>query len=572
MSVRCQSNSHHCHKHNHHHHHRNCSCTGPTGQNGSDGPTGPTGYNGLDGQTGPYGNSTFSWKLDYGDVTFNNSSSITFNNSSGRVLSNESFNKNNNGLYFQFKSSDLGIPQGSGVLYAKFGLSQDGVSPSYYFQVQTLGTGSSYFINFIVPDIGVVASSGYYKDDIFSMYSDGSKIYAYKNGELMSGSQNPAPLQDTNPEYLYINLSKSLNVTFNEIFFYPTGAQGAQGPTGPKGISNIPDGTNYSDYLFWDGTGYAVGQESVHLGSSAGQFNQTATAIAIGFIAGSNDQGYNSIAIGQQAGQISQGDNAISIGRDAGIFNQKSNAIAIGQNAGSKSQSSKAIAIGYYSGSQFQNENAIAIGDMAGNFQQGQDAIAIGNNVGTNNQGERSVAIGYNAGKTNQGQNCIAIGNQAGNNNQPEGSIILNTDSLGLNATNQGFYVKPVRALSDVFLNPLGLNNDNEIIVNEGSLGINVNLNVNNNITVNNDVIANQKLICPNISGIITIANTGGIATSTIFNANVLPTSLIFLTQRTEKGNYTDYWVANVINGQFDIISNAISTGGEVTFNYLILN
>ncbi len=537
MSVRCQSNSHHCHKHNHHYHHRNCSCTGPTGQNGSDGPTGPTGYNGLDGQTGPYGNSTFSWKLDYGDVTFNNSSSITFNNSSGTVLSNESFNKNNNGLYFQFKSSDLGIPQGSGVLYAKFGLSQDGVSPSYYFQVQTLGTGSSYFINFIVPDIGVVASSGYYKDDIFSMYSDGSKIYAYKNGELMSGSQNPVPLQDTNPEYLYINLSKSLNVTFNEIFFYPTGALG---PTGPNGSTNIPDGTNYSDYLFWDGTGYAVGQESVHLGSSAGQFNQTATAIAIGFIAGSNNQGYNSIAIGQQAGQVNQSDYAISIGRDAGLNEQKSNSIAIGQNAGRTIQSS--------------------------------NAIAIGEKSGLNNQGINSIAIGQNAGSSNQGNYAIAIGTNSGNSNQPEGSIILNTDSLGLNATNQGFYVKPVRALSDVFLNPLGLNNDNEIIVNEGSLGINVNLNVNNNITVNNDVIANQKLICPNISGIITIANTGGIATSTIFNANVLPTSLIFLTQRTEKGNYTDYWVANVINGQFDIISNAISTGGEVTFNYLILN
>ncbi len=540
--LNCKKNCSCCHhqKHHHHHHHRNCSCTGPTGQNGSDGPTGPTGYNGSDGPTGPYGNSTFSWKLDYGDVTFNNSSSITFNNSSGRVLSNESFNKNNNGLYFQFKSSDLGIPQGSGVLYAKFGLSQDGVSPSYYFQVQTLGTGSSYFINFIVPDIGVVASSGYYKDDIFSMYSDGSKIYAYKNGELMPGSQNPAPLQDTNPEYLYINLSKSLNVTFNEIFFYPTGAQGAQGPTGPKGISNIPDGTNYSDYLFWDGTDYAVGKETVHLGSSAGEFNQKVTAIAIGFIAGSNNQGYNSIAIGQQAGQVNQSDYAISIGRDAGLNDQNSNAIAIGQNAGRSIQSS--------------------------------NAIAIGEKSGLNNQGINSIAIGENAGSSNQGNYAIAIGTNSGNSSQPEGSIILNTDSFGLNATNQGFYVKPVRALSDVFLNPLGLNNDNEIIVNEGSLGINVNLNVNNNITVNNDVIANQKLICPNISGIITIANTGGLATSTIFNANVIPTSLIFLTQRTEKGNYTDYWVANVSNGQFDIISYAISKGGELTFNYLILN
>ncbi len=514
--------------------------TGPTGSNGHTGQIGPTGENGSDGLIGPtgiYGNSTFSWKLDYGDVTFNNSSSITFNNSSGTVLSNESFNKNNNGLYFQFKASDLGIPQGSGVLYAKFGLSQDGIEPSYYFQVQTLGTGSSYFINFIVPNIGIVASSGYYSDDIFSIYSDGSKIYAYINGELMPGSQNPAPLQDINPEYLFINLSKSLNVTFNEIFFYPTGALG---PTGPKGISNIPDGTNYSDYLFWDGTRYAVGKESVHLGSSAGEFNQTVTAIAIGFIAGNNNQGYNSIAIGQQAGQVSQGDYAISIGRDAGFNEQKSNTIAIGQNAGRSIQSS--------------------------------NAIAIGINSGLNNQGINSIAIGENAGSSNQGNYAIAIGTNSGNSNQPEGSIILNTDSLGLNATNQGFYVKPVRALSDVFLNPLGINNDNEIIVNEGSLGINVNLNVNNNITVNNDVIANQKLICPNISGIITIANTGGLATSTIFNANVVPTSLIFLTQRTEKGNYTDYWIANVSNGQFDIISYAISTGGELTFNYLIIN
>ena len=38
-----------------------------------------------------------------------------------------------------------------------------------------------------------------------------------------------------------------------------------------------------------------------------------------------------------------------------------------------------------------------------------------------------------------------------------------------------------------IYLNPLSLNTDNEIIVNEGSLGINVNLNVNNDETLDNE-------------------------------------------------------------------------------------
>ena len=60
--------------------------------------------------------------------------------------------------------------------------------------------------------------------------------------------------------------------------------------------SSLPSGTNYGDYLYWDGSTYAVGDANVVLGGNAGATNQGSGSVAIGYSAGSNNQ---SIALPQ---------------------------------------------------------------------------------------------------------------------------------------------------------------------------------------------------------------------------------------------------------------------------------
>ena len=73
----------------------------------------------------------------------------------------------------------------------------------------------------------------------------------------------------------------------------------------------IPDGINYSDYLFWNGSDWQVDGNRIHLGTNAGQTNQSSNSIAIGVLAGNISQGTNAIAIGQYAGQTNQPANSI---------------------------------------------------------------------------------------------------------------------------------------------------------------------------------------------------------------------------------------------------------------------
>ena len=84
----------------------------------------------------------------------------------------------------------------------------------------------------------------------------------------------------------------------------------------------IPDGNNYSDYLFWNSniSDWQVDGNRVHLGTNAGQTSQSSNAIAIGVLAGNYSQGTNAIAIGQYAGQTSQPANSIILNASGSTF------------------------------------------------------------------------------------------------------------------------------------------------------------------------------------------------------------------------------------------------------------
>ena len=125
-----------------------------------------------------------------------------------------------------------------------------------------------------------------------------------------------------------------------------TGAMsGAITITATGGTGSLPPGTNYSDYLYWNGTTWAVGSSSVHIGQNAGLTGQGQNAVAIGNSAGATGQQIAAVAIGTNAGQINQDIGAVAIGFFAGYTAQGKDAIAIGTAAGSTGQSGNSIII-----------------------------------------------------------------------------------------------------------------------------------------------------------------------------------------------------------------------------------
>ena len=203
------------------------------------------------------------------------------------------------------------------------------------------------------------------------------------------------------------------------------------------------------------------GSYAIAVGSQAGFNNQGNNAISIGQFAGNSLQGSNSIALGQFAGSLNQSSNSISIGRSAGRISQGGNAIAIGNLAGNNMQLTNAIAIGHHAGYNDQGDSAIAIGRWAGNDTQGTLSVAIGRNAANITQGLEAIAIGHSAGNLNQGSYAVAIGPFAGNNNQGANSvaigsfagyptvannaIVINGDTVPLDAPNSGLYIAPIR-------------------------------------------------------------------------------------------------------------------------------
>jgi hypothetical protein len=177
--------------------------------------------------------------------------------------------------------------------------------------------------------------------------------------------------------------------------------------------SLLPTATTYGDYLYWNGTGWAVGDSNVVIGGGAGQTNQGNYGVAIGYSAGNINQGSNSVSIGYNSGNVNQG-----------IF---------------------ATAVGYSAGNT-QADGAVAVGAAAGNSNQSAYAVAIGYQAGILNQSTNAVAIGVNAGYLNQGSNSIAIGDSAGQTSQLQNTIILNATGVALNsAVSSSLYIAPIR-------------------------------------------------------------------------------------------------------------------------------
>ena len=102
------------------------------------------------------------------------------------------------------------------------------------------------------------------------------------------------------------------------------------------------------------------------------------------------------------------------------------------------------LRVGFQAGQRNQSNDSVALGSYTGYQSQSAGAVAVGNLAGYDTQGSNSVAIGDRAGMIQQGAKAIAIGYQAGMQSQAPNSIILNASGFPLEASQPGFYVKPI--------------------------------------------------------------------------------------------------------------------------------
>jgi hypothetical protein len=132
----------------------------------------------------------------------------------------------------------------------------------------------------------------------------------------------------------------SINVLYydpfsKEITYGAVPVSGSGSGSGSITSNGIPDGaTQYGEYLYFNGTTWAIGSDKINIGAGAGATGQTATAIAIGSNAGNLGQATGAIAIGTNAGKSNQGQNSVAIGSKAGTMSQHSNTIIINATGG----------------------------------------------------------------------------------------------------------------------------------------------------------------------------------------------------------------------------------------------
>ena len=291
------------------------------------------------------------------------------------------------------------------------------------------------------------------------------------NGSSFSSAFYVAPVRVDNSQTLALayNTSTSEIVTSNAI---------AAGTT-------LPNGTSPSDYIYWSGSAWVLGDAKVRIGGNAGSTSQGAqsvaignyagqsqgsSAVAIGVSAGQTTQSNYGVAIGNYAGNTGQGLSAVAIGSGAGQTNQGTNAIAIGSNAGNSGQPASTIVLNASGGSlnpatanafyvnpvrsdnaqtlalaynaatkEIVTSTAVAAGTTLPNgsyrgdyiywsgsgWVTGGGNINIGSNAGQTSQGTFATALGYLAGQTSQGNYSVAVGRATGTTTQGASSVAI---------------------------------------------------------------------------------------------------------------------------------------------------
>ena len=333
--------------------------TGPQGVQGVTGPQGVQGVTGPQGPTGFLANANTTGTIPYWNgSTWSESSQLNFNNSA-LTLSNLRISGNIGlGTWSTFPSNtalDINDPYLTNGISISTGQGNDNAE---LLKIDQWNGGNKFLITptylFTDTNVGIGTRSPSQK-----LHVEGS---AYINGNVLINSNNRLDCNNANGTVnigtsnattvnigtsssnqtvnigaggngvTTINLGGTGDViriqgTLNTEGFSFTGHTGAQGTsgvkgdTGPQGLSITgpegsfkPNGTNYGEYIFWDGTSWTLGSETIHLGrgSAQGQVQGTG-AVALGWNAGYTGQGSYSIAIGTNAGLTGSSPSSITL-------------------------------------------------------------------------------------------------------------------------------------------------------------------------------------------------------------------------------------------------------------------
>jgi hypothetical protein len=293
----------------------------------------------------------------------------------------------------------------------------------------------------------------------------------------------------------------------------------------------------------------------ISLGANAG-FSPNIDFIAIGNSAGgNNNQQSYAIAIGSQAGFENQGINAISIGGTAGVLNQGDESVAIGFNAARYNQGGNSVAIGRNAGNVSQGANAVSIGRNSGNISQGIESVAIGHSAGNTAQGAYAVAIGAFAGNINQGANSVALGSFAGYPSVANNAIVINGDTVPLDAPNSGLYIAPLRNITTS--NAIFYNNTTKEITYSTAYS-------------NANVASYLPIYSGNLTGLNTISATGNIKGNYFLGNGSLLTGI---SAGNIVGGYSNANVASYLpTFSGNLTAGNISATGNITGSYILGN
>ena len=248
----------------------------------------------------------------------------------------------------------------------------------------------------------------------------------------------------------------------------------------------------------------------------------------------------------------------------------KSNYLALG--LGASHATSYSVAVGAYAGQTSPSTYSVSLGAFAGKNTPSTYSMSLGAFAGETTKGLGSIAIGAFAGNTNQGSYSIALGMNAGKTNQYSKSIILNATSTDLDASNSGFFVKPIRSVSSsVFLfydfstGEITYGNSPAVSLNSGVTGIlpiaNGGTGVTTSTGTGNVVLSDS----PTFIGTPTLpTGTIGVTQAALNSTTALATTA-FVTAAASSSIFVDLTTAQTIAGPktftSDITVNGLTIG-----------
>ncbi len=354
-------------------------------------------------------------------------------------------------------------------------------------------------------------------------------------------------------------------------------------------INGLPSGTNYGDYLLYNGTGWIVGSDTIAIGQNAGQTNQSQYSVALGYQAGNQSQGTGSVAIGNNAGQTNQGEFSIAIGNNAGVLNQYPNSIILNA-SGSQLNTTNP---GFYvnpiqnfssSNSYFLTYNTTTneITKDPNFFVSSNTGYFVGNNIipytsntydlGTLNNRWNSIYLNtgsiYIGNVVLSSDNSDLIVNGTLSSNSYSGAIVytssLESISSELNIGTQDVNTINIGTSNQTQTINLGTVGAGQTIVNIGGPGDTVNI-AGELVYVDSTVteITNPYFIInagnPNINNSGIIISKTGISGET--------TGAYILVNST-----SDAWILQAGNGQIVTLNQNVSTTSSPTFNTINTN